>query len=294
MKNEIKKHTKNAIIYLASSSILFSSCAGDLDFVVSRENFAEDKDSSIDLIPLDVYLSNGEIGYLKLIEDFAIEVLTNKRAAEEFSKNPQKILEKYGLENIDLDANEFQVIKALGDEEIQDCLESGDFARFWKLIIDKNLFESERSELLTSIENKLKSADSQLKLKMTTKIDGYQDSILVICVAAAIIYVVVGTIAAVELVAYVHAATHQYTATSGLHLRRLEMANEFYLNNMLDGNIMRIWKNNSKQSDSFYINDSQANAVSTILKDAEEQGIITKEMLDESVKYFSGITDKDE
>lgn len=330
MRNKFKNHFKNTIIYLTSSSILLSSCDGYEGLEVTQKDFTKVDKLGANLLPIEIYLSDDEIKYVKSVEGLIKDLLSNKELVKQLSENPQSFLAKYNLDSseFDLKNSEIQMIIALNDPEVLECLEKGKFKKYWKTLEKKGLFDIERSDLLSTINSKLESLskDNVIRLKSTGELDEDDDTAwLAICAVVALIYVAVGTIAVAALATVAEAATAVHAATTVVNdassssstgsdastgmgaatgadmsvngpINAITMKStsvqEYYIDNLLEGNILRLWKDKSSNPSTFDLSTAEDNILIDILKSARNNGIISHKQLKDALQYANGLLKK--
>ena len=159
MKN--KSHIQKIISLLTSSSILFTSCGGDNlisifnqdeKFNFNRDKFATNTES-IELIPLDIYLSEKDIKEITFIHKFSKDIIKNPELVSNFIANPNSILSQYNINDIEIDLNseEIQLLIALGDKDIHKAIQAKDLKTFLFLLQKKGLLQNDIIEGMTQI-----------------------------------------------------------------------------------------------------------------------------------------------
>lgn len=113
------------------------SCAFQDYEIISSENLPK----GISAIELD--LTKDELEYLHFMQKLSDDIVKYPIIAQEFTKNPQLFLEKYGYkESINLDDNILKLILALGDEDINKAINVRDVKTVLKLMKEKNLLNN--------------------------------------------------------------------------------------------------------------------------------------------------------
>ena len=155
--NKIKKHIKNVLLYMTSTSVMLASCdAGHYadELLASDEHFAANEKEGVELLPIDIYIDAPTKQKMANISQFAHDVASQQGSLiDEMNSNPQVVLDRYGLSDFKLDRNslEVQAILALGDPEVQKSLQNGDFRRYIQVLNENGLLQSSKVEQITKI-----------------------------------------------------------------------------------------------------------------------------------------------
>ena len=146
MKQPNKSVTK-AVAGLVAVGTLAPSCNNDFLYV----NQSEESENGISAI--NINLSKAERDYLIFLDKLGKDIINSPIIAQEFAKNPQLFVEKYGYyEKVDIEENMLKLILTLGDEEINAAVKAGDINLVLILMKEKNLLDVNYSNLTLSEE----------------------------------------------------------------------------------------------------------------------------------------------
>ena len=216
---------KRIVCLLTGSSVLLSSCTshpllrGDHDIMTfSEKNFSEDKDESTSPFHIREFLSEEEMTIVNSLKNMSKDIYSNTALAKEFDKNPETVLRKYGISGMNINkwSTEIQMMRALADDDVISAIEKRNFKEYINLLNEKGILKD--SQL-----RKIHKTSSALSEGLRSMSHGSQEQVNAIffgAFAVAVIYVVVATIAAVEVVGYFHFAVKAKFAGIEKEVRR--------------------------------------------------------------------------
>lgn len=242
MKKQIKEHIAKILLLVGTSSIVAESCIPN-EILYTQNDFAKDSKLGATLLPIHIYID--ERVNINGILSFVNDVLSDPYICKEFSKHPDIVLAKYGLDGLDKEDPQLQILVAMADSDIQKCIKEQNLTQYLSTLESKNLLQS---DLIQHINSVLRNGDLKKQLELLTKSDEsiVVDAALVVptvVVVAFAVWVTVGIRlvaavqwgAAVQALAEIHAAVHLstrfYTYTTGadeLHLVE-DQALELYI-----------------------------------------------------------------
>lgn len=152
MKEKITK----VVATVTATSILTASCTGYNENLLSAINDDNFPDIGQSAIPLKLNLSSEDVKNINAINKLVIDIIENSKVADNFAKNPQELLKKYGYTGtVTLDDKLVRIIKAFADDEIALAIKQKDIEKFLSLCQQKGLLNEKYNDFLT---NKLDSA----------------------------------------------------------------------------------------------------------------------------------------
>lgn len=273
--NKIKKHIKNVLLYMTSTSVMLASCdAGHYadELLASDEHFAANEKEGVELLPIDIYIDAPTKQKMANISQFAHDVASQQGGLiDEMNSNPQVVLDRYGLSDFKLDRNslEVQAILALGDPDVQKSLQNGDFRRYIQVLNEKGLLQSAQTE--------------QLKKLMTDP----ECSIQVKAADACFFVLPLIMVAIVEVAIAVHAGIWVETSVMGdsVIIEEPTIPNQIQhsISRLMSDEAMRLWLSNDRNISTYSMSDVELNKVINLtvsaiehiqLADAEKEKII--------------------
>lgn len=231
---ETNKHITRIIAALVGTGTIAPSCSGYMNEYQVKES--ELSDEGVSAITMN--LSKEEADYLNFLIKLCEDVVDTPIVAREFSKNPQLFVEKYGYkEFVDIEENMLKLILALGDDDINEAIKTGNIKDALILMKDKGLLDSNSYSKINLSEEQTK------ELLKAFNIDTSDEIALCTTVAAAcIFYVVVG---AVSVLVVAYTALAGVTAVASLAVATKVEAYGTYSNynkQVSDNNpILKIW-----------------------------------------------------
>ncbi len=166
----INEKLKKSIATVLIPSILLPSCT------TYDEYFINDDVSSINnklpIKPLDesiavpLIINTNDYKLLYFINEIAKDIIKTPLIAKEFAKNPREFASAYGLNdlNINLDDQLWQLVLALGDEDIHNAIITNDIAGYISLCSEKGLISKiQKNELARYQANIIAPDDPQTK-----------------------------------------------------------------------------------------------------------------------------------
>lgn len=207
---------KQIVCFLSGSSILLSSCSshpllneGQDNMTFSEKNFSEDKDEVATPFHLREYLSQEELAIVKSLKALSSDIYSNAALAKEFDRHPETVLHRYGISGMEINewSTEIQMMRALADDDVVSAIEKRDFKEYIDVLNRKGILKDSQLRQIhktsSTLSEKLRSFSETASLPEQ---DQLQESLVFGAFVIAAIYVVVATIAAVEVVGYVHFA----------------------------------------------------------------------------------------
>lgn len=140
----------NSTLAICGSSLLFASCDG---YFVDTDMIDEAQLPDIGNSAICIELSQEDQTYLTFLNKLGMEIIENPAIAQEFAKNPQKYIEKYGYtQNINLDESMLHYVLTLGDSDINNAVRNNDIELVIKLMRKKGLLTNNFTKIRLSSE----------------------------------------------------------------------------------------------------------------------------------------------
>lgn len=152
-----KQNLKKVITTILVPSVLLPACN-------SSSFFLEDDVTTINsraytgngvAVPIDLDLTSKDQKLLNFIVRLSNDIIQNPLIAKKFSEDPQAIAKSYKITNLQIDFNDpfWNLIKALGDEDLNKAITQNDISLFLSLCSEKGLINDlKQSELCRYIE----------------------------------------------------------------------------------------------------------------------------------------------
>ena len=220
---------KRIACFLSGSSLLLSSCdsnpllRGEQDVMeFSEKNFSEDREEVPSPFHIREYLSQEEKNLVNSHRNLSIDIYSNSSLAKEFDKNPELVLQRYGISGMETNkwSTEIQMMRALADDDVVSAIETRNFRKYIEVLNEKGILKDSKLKQI----HKTSSALSQsLRAMSTDSAQSISESLVFGAFAVAFIYVVVATIAAVEVAGYFHFAVKAKFAGLETEVRRGSM-----------------------------------------------------------------------
>lgn len=267
MKNK-KSNYKKMILPILTTSVTLYSCDSEFQEVqsLSMENFAEDTENGTVLLPIDIYIGDDYANKILFINSFVTNILSNYEEALLFSKDSDKILQKYKLDEIDLDRNspEIQLLFALTDSEILKAIENNDVKGYMQLLKKKGLFQTEKFKRMVSLMN-LSNVHTRKDICIP---DDNNVSPFIICFLGAGIYVGLATVA--ETYVMVHHKFAMYGATA-------REISQLMTDHITETNVIKLWQLKGDSDHTYDITDRLHNSIVQLSADIANVCELTKE-----------------
>ena len=180
----------NTTLAICGSSLILNSCDG---YFYNGDMINEDQLSDIGLSAINIELSPEDQAYIEFLNKLGLDIIQNPKIAEEFAKDPQVFVEKYGYHaKVDLDKNMLHYILTLGDQDINIAIHQNDFKKVIKLMRKKELLVNNYTKVELTHEQ-IKQIHSFLGI---TKVESRTEKPpqTIIAVATAIVWVFVAAI----------------------------------------------------------------------------------------------------
>lgn len=266
MKNK-KRNYKKIMLSILTTSIAFCSCDSELhkEQDYSRENFTEDKDEGVTLLPIDIYIGNNYKEKITFIDSFVTNILSNQEEASSFNENKDIVLQKYQLDKIDIDKDspEIQLLFALTDSEILKAIERNDVKGYMKLLNKKGLFQTEKFKRMMSLMNISNTPTTRIVNKPEPDLGP-----IAICFLGVAIYVGLAT------VAETYVMVHYKFAMYGASTREISQLMTDYVT---ETNVIRLWQLKGDNNHIYDITDNLHNSVVQLTTEVAETCDLTKE-----------------
>ena len=262
-QDRLKKHIKNVLLYMTSTSVLLASCDVGYyadELLSSDEHFAANEEEGLELLPIDIYVDAQTKLKMATVGRFAQDVASQSGSIiSEMNNNPQAVLDRYGLSEFRLDRNslEVQAIMALGDPEVQESLQNGDFRKYIQILNEKGLLQSDRVEQITKI---LQNPENAV---MARDADACFFVLPVVMVAAFAVAVAVW--AGIVTKSGIYGASVQ---NIGAPSASMEVNHS--IDNLMNDNAMRLWIYNHKTPIAYSLSDADFNSIVDIVLSAFE------------------------
>ena len=163
-KNERKKPKitkevlKKAVAGVLIPAVLMPSCSKyfiDENEVVRINNQNPDNNLGMDnptkSVTVPIFLSNEDMRFLGFLENLVTDILENPKIAKKLAENPQAIAQSYGVQDlrINFDDELWQLIIALGDEDLHNAAINQNIPLFFSLCEDMGLIsEVKKSDIV--------------------------------------------------------------------------------------------------------------------------------------------------
>jgi hypothetical protein len=228
------KQIVRAVAGLVATGTVVPSCVSD--FLYTNEHV---KLSENGLSAVNINLAKEDTDYLRFLDKLGKDIINNPAIAQEFAKNPQLFVEKYGYqEKIDIEENLMKLILTFGDEDINTAVKDGDIKLTLSLMKDKGLLNDDSYTKITLSEEQQKDILALLGID-EADFDQYGACTLAfVCIVA----VVVGVTTLAVALYYVTAAAA--AAAAVLAYLEIEASGYCHINNssFLDSNTpLKIW-----------------------------------------------------
>lgn len=202
-KKSIKMHLAKVFIALGGTTTIAASC--NVTPSVGYENFAEDLDEGLQLLPIEVYMPE-EVDIQGIVE-FARDAMINPNFKEKFHRNPEGLLKQYGIEYFDKNSAQIQLLLAGSDPEIIEAIRQNDFHLYLSLLEKKNYLQS---DVVVRINNMFKDGVVPTRAYNDEALN-FVLAIPIVLAAAAVVVVA----AAWAVAAWAHIATSTDIFTTG-------------------------------------------------------------------------------
>lgn len=131
------KFVTNATLALCGSSMLLASCDG---FFVDDDMIHPSQLPDVGESSIEIKFNQEDQAYLTFLNKLGFDIIQNPEVAQEFAKDPQKYVEKYGYhEKVDLDENMLNYVLALGDPDINEAIKQNNIETVVRLMREKCL-----------------------------------------------------------------------------------------------------------------------------------------------------------
>ena len=206
--------------------------------IVNSDNFAKDQDEGLQMLPVDLYLSE-EVNLNGILE-FTNDVMSKPDFVQKFYENPEGILKKYGIEEFDKDSPQIQIILAGADPDVLKAIKDNNFKAYLQILEEKNYLQSDFIQQM----NRMVDNDF-LKTKAYEEVRTNFVLTIPVAIAAAVVVVVA---AAVSVAAWAHIA-----AMTDLFIRAASSDGEL----LLEDDALTLYVDKSKSLDTIDINEEE-------------------------------------
>ena len=256
MKNRKIEYQK-FVLSLLATSIGFSSCSqyGMDENCFTMDNFAEDSDEGVNLLPFEIYIGEEYKELIHFTNAFVTHILSDEQEAIAFRDNPKVILEKHNLDDIDVDVKspEIQIIFALADNDVLSAIQEGDVKRYLKLLVEKDLLQTEKfKRMMSLIDGTYPNTRTQEELAIPP---------VFICALGVLIYGAVATVYDFVVVAHYDLAI--YSASEN------DLSNMMY-DEVTDTTVVNLWKAKSKNEHMYDLSNAVNNSIAELVMDLSE------------------------
>ena len=272
-----KKNLLNKMaLGLAVVTPVSTSCTNDgtNDTLLSSNQLSEEGAIAINLT-----MSKEDYEYLNLLEKLSVDIVNNPLVAKQFAKDPQVFLEQYGYKGkVALDEDMLRLILALGDDEINQAVNSNDIATAVKLMEKKGLFKNLNNTKLHFSKEQKKYILDQLGIN-------HDDEIVSTAVAVVPVYAIAIAISQAAVVYNAAAAINVYAWVEVWGTTAVE-------NDITDNElVLKLWSLKDDEKNTYiaadiHVNNQVDKIIATIKEhDPEVFKHISQQDMKELIKY---------
>jgi hypothetical protein len=244
------------------SAFLFNSCAKGY-YVYESVNAINEQErvTAFDFnniaIPIDIEISPEVYEYFLFLEILIKDIINNPFVAQEFAKDPNKYINKHGFNeiNISIDGEMLKFIFALADEQLIESLKNNDFAHFFQLCKEKELFNDVNNIDFSIYRQILEDNGIDLSTFSLVDLEGDELRMSAFLVALAVL-VAAGAVVLVWGVVVSHVAAGTFTVAAAAVAWSVGVGPtkpQTPKSPTIDPHLFRLWQLQTQDLQSFYL-----------------------------------------